>query len=87
MQSIGIGVAGQVARQKGELIRAPNLPNELLGSAYRAVIERAGIDAGEVENVISGCVAQFGPQGLHVGRNAWLQAGLSAAAVAWSIKA
>ena len=50
-------------------------PNELLGAAYRAVIERAGIDAGEVENVIAGCVAQFGPQGLHVGRNAWLQAG------------
>ncbi len=50
-------------------------PNELLGAAYRAVIERAGIDAGEVENVIAGCVAQFGPQGLHVGRNAWLQQG------------
>ncbi len=50
-------------------------PNELLGAAYRAVIERAGIDAGEVENVIAGCVSQFGPQGLHVGRNAWLQQG------------
>jgi acetyl-CoA acyltransferase len=50
-------------------------PNALLGAAYRAVIERAGIDPGEVENVISGCVAQFGPQGLHVGRNAWLQEG------------
>jgi acetyl-CoA acetyltransferase family protein len=50
-------------------------PNELLGAAYRAVIERAGIDPGEVENVIAGCVAQFGPQGLHVARNAWLQQG------------
>ncbi|MGH2837727.1 MAG: thiolase family protein, partial [Thermoleophilaceae bacterium] len=50
-------------------------PNELLGSAYRAVVERAGIDPGEVENVIAGCVMQFGPQGLHVGRNAWLQNG------------
>jgi acetyl-CoA acyltransferase len=50
-------------------------PNELLGAAYRAVIERAGIEPGQVENVISGCVAQFGPQGLHVGRNAWLQQG------------
>src|SRR5918997_884954 len=27
------------------------------------------------ENVIAGCVMQFGPQGLHVGRNAWLQEG------------
>src|SRR4051794_4193482 len=50
-------------------------PNKLLGTVYGAVIERAGIDAGEVENVIAGCVAQFGPQGLHVGRNAWLEAG------------
>jgi acetyl-CoA acyltransferase len=50
-------------------------PNALLGTAYRAVIERTGIDAGEVENVIAGCVMQFGPQGLHVGRNAWLQEG------------
>src|SRR3977135_1538581 len=50
-------------------------PNALLGAAYRAVVERAGIEPGEVENVIAGCVAQFGPQGLHVGRNAWLQPG------------
>jgi acetyl-CoA acyltransferase len=50
-------------------------PNVLLGAAYRAVVERAGIDPGEVENVIAGCVMQFGPQGLHVGRNAWLQEG------------
>jgi acetyl-CoA acyltransferase len=50
-------------------------PNELLGAAYRAVIERSGIDPAQVENVIAGCVAQFGPQGLHVGRNAWLQEG------------
>ncbi|MDX6640644.1 MAG: acetyl-CoA acyltransferase [Solirubrobacteraceae bacterium] len=50
-------------------------PNELLGAAYRAVVERAGIEPGEVENVIAGCVQQFGPQGLHIGRNAWLQQG------------
>jgi acetyl-CoA acyltransferase len=50
-------------------------PNTLLGAAYRAVIERAGIEPGLVENVIGGCVAQFGPQGLHVARNAWLQEG------------
>jgi acetyl-CoA acyltransferase len=50
-------------------------PNALLGAAYGAVIERSGIDAGDVENVIAGCVQQFGPQGFHVGRNAWLEAG------------
>jgi acetyl-CoA acetyltransferase family protein len=50
-------------------------PNVLLGAAYKGVIERSGIDPAQVENVIAGCVQQFGPQGLHVGRNAWLQAG------------
>jgi acetyl-CoA acetyltransferase family protein len=50
-------------------------PNALLGAVYRAVIERAGIDPDEVENVIAGCVMQFGPQGLHIARNAWLEQG------------
>src|SRR5205823_683391 len=50
-------------------------PNELLGRCYSEVIERAGVGPEQVENVIAGCVAQFGPQGLHVGRNAWLQEG------------
>lgn len=35
-------------------------PNELLGAAYTAVIERAGIDAALVEDVITGCVQQIG---------------------------
>src|SRR3954465_8264233 len=51
-------------------------PNELLGKAYTAVIERAGIPAEDVENVVAGCVQQYGEQAFNVGRNAWLQAGL-----------
>jgi acetyl-CoA acyltransferase len=51
-------------------------PNELLGKCYTEVIERAGIQADEVEDVISGCVQQYGEQMFNVGRNAWLQAGL-----------
>jgi acetyl-CoA acyltransferase len=51
-------------------------PNELLGRCYSEVIERAGIDASEVEDVVAGCVAEFGEQGINVARNAWLQAGL-----------
>ena len=51
-------------------------PNELLGKSYTEVIERAGIDAAEVEDVIAGCVQQFGEQGFNIGRNAWLEAGL-----------
>jgi acetyl-CoA acyltransferase len=51
-------------------------PNELLGRCYSEVVERAGIPADTVEDVICGCVQQYGEQGFNVGRNAWLQAGL-----------
>jgi acetyl-CoA acetyltransferase family protein len=51
-------------------------PNELLGKTYTEVIERAGIEPSEVEDVITGCVQQYGEQMFNVGRNAWLQAGL-----------
>jgi acetyl-CoA acyltransferase len=51
-------------------------PNELLGKTYTEVIERAGIEASEVEDVIAGCVQQVGEQMFNVARNAWLQAGL-----------
>ncbi|MGH2907147.1 MAG: thiolase family protein [Solirubrobacterales bacterium] len=51
-------------------------PNELLGTVQKEVVERAGVEAGEVENVLAGCVQQLGEQSLNIGRNAWLQAGL-----------
>ncbi len=51
-------------------------PNELLGKVYSEVIARAGIDAAEVEDVVAGCVQQFGEQGFNIARNAWLQEGL-----------
>src|SRR5829696_7742916 len=50
--------------------------NALLAKAYTEVIARAGIDPMEVEDVVAGCVQQFGEQGFNVARNAWLQAGL-----------
>ena len=40
------------------------------------MIDRAGIDPALVEDVITGCVQQYGEQSYNVGRNAWLQAGL-----------
>src|SRR5919204_3369093 len=51
-------------------------PSNLLAKTYAEVIERAGIPAEAVEDVITGCVNQFGEQGLNIGRNAWLEAGL-----------
>ncbi len=51
-------------------------PNALLGKCYSEVISRAGIDAAQVEDVVAGCVQQFGEQGFNIARNAWLQEGL-----------
>src|SRR5262249_27153935 len=51
-------------------------PNELLGRSFAEVIDRAGIDASAVEDVVGGCVQQYGEQMFNVTRNAWLQAGL-----------
>jgi acetyl-CoA acetyltransferase family protein len=51
-------------------------PSTLLAKTYSELIERAGIDASEVEDVVAGCVNQFGEQGLNIARNAWLEAGL-----------
>jgi acetyl-CoA acetyltransferase family protein len=51
-------------------------PNELLGRTWVEVIARAGIEPSAVEDVITGCVQQYGEQSYNIGRNAWLQAGL-----------
>jgi acetyl-CoA acyltransferase len=51
-------------------------PSTLLATVYKEVIDRAGIEPSEVEDVVAGCVQQFGEQGMNIGRNAWLEAGL-----------
>jgi acetyl-CoA C-acetyltransferase len=51
-------------------------PAELLGAAFRGLVDRAGIDAAGVEQVIGGCVTQAGAQSNNVTRTAWLHAGL-----------
>ena len=50
--------------------------SSILAKTYSEVIERAGIDPAEVEDVVAGCVQQFGEQAINIGRNAWLEAGL-----------
>jgi acetyl-CoA acetyltransferase family protein len=60
-------------------------PNDLLGRCYTEVLDRAGVDASEVEDVIAGCVQQFGEQGFNVARNAWLQEGLPIEAAATTV--
>ncbi|MBV8930386.1 MAG: steroid 3-ketoacyl-CoA thiolase [Mycobacteriaceae bacterium] len=49
---------------------------ELLGAVQKALVEKAGIDAGDVEQVVGGCVTQFAEQSNNISRVAWLTAGL-----------
>src|SRR5215213_10152375 len=42
-------------------------PNALLAKTYTEVIERAGIEPSEVEDVVTGCVQQYGEQMFNVG--------------------
>ncbi|HZJ28779.1 MAG TPA: thiolase family protein [Solirubrobacterales bacterium] len=51
-------------------------PSNLLAQTYSALFERSGVDPAEVDDVVAGCVQQFGEQAMNVGRNAWLEAGL-----------
>ncbi|MES9536203.1 steroid 3-ketoacyl-CoA thiolase [Actinomadura sp. NPDC000600] len=51
-------------------------PVQLLGATQRGLLERAGVDAATVGQVVGGCVTQAGEQSNNVTRNAWLYAGL-----------
>src|ERR671923_2020947 len=48
----------------------------LLSATFKELVDRAGIEPSQVEDVVAGCVQQFGEQGLNIARNAWLEAGL-----------
>jgi acetyl-CoA acetyltransferase family protein len=50
-------------------------PVDLLAQVLAALVQRTGLDAGLIEDVIVGCVSQVGEQSLNVGRNAALAAG------------
>jgi acetyl-CoA C-acetyltransferase len=51
-------------------------PADLGGAALSALMTRAGIDPGAVEDVVLGCVDAVGPQAGDIARTAWLAAGL-----------
>ena len=49
---------------------------ELMALSQKGVLERAGVDPREVEQVVGGCVTKAGEQSFNIARNAWLAAGL-----------
>ena len=63
-----------LGKRKGQMAAAHSI--DMLGAVQQAVIDRAGIDAKEVGQVVGGCVGQVGMQTMNVARNAWLAQGL-----------
>ena len=50
-------------------------PTELAAAVLNEVIRRAGIERGQVDDIIMGCVSMVGDQALNIGRNSALLAG------------
>jgi acetyl-CoA C-acetyltransferase len=63
-----------VGKKKGGLSAVH--PTDLAAHTLKELIDRTGVDPAAVEDVIMGCVMQFGPQSMDIARNAWLSAGL-----------
>ncbi|HEX6750750.1 MAG TPA: acetyl-CoA C-acetyltransferase [Longimicrobium sp.] len=63
---------GRGKKGKGSLTEIH--PQELLAQTLNRLAERAGIDRGEVDDVVVGCVSQAGEQGANIARQAVLAA-------------
>jgi 3-oxoadipyl-CoA thiolase len=68
------GVRTPVGRYGGVL--SGERPDDLAGLVIREAVERAGVDAGEIEDVYFGCANQAGEDNRNVARMAALLAGL-----------
>lgn len=62
-----------VGKRQGRL--ASVHPTDLSAVVLEALLNRAGLDPGVVEDVVWGCVSQIGEQTYNIGRNAVLAAG------------
>ena len=63
-----------IGKRKGGL--AGLHPAELLAVPLAQLVKRAGIEPGQVEQIVGGCVTQAGEQAANVTRHAWLTAKL-----------
>ncbi len=63
-----------IGRKKGSLAHLH--PADLGAHPIRVLIDRTGIDAGAVDDVVWGCCDTIGPQAGDIGRTVWLVAGM-----------
>ncbi|MEJ2089868.1 MAG: steroid 3-ketoacyl-CoA thiolase, partial [Gammaproteobacteria bacterium] len=52
------------------------MPADLLGAVQAAALERSGIPADNIGQIVGGCVSQVGEQSFNIARIAWLSQGL-----------
>jgi acetyl-CoA C-acetyltransferase len=74
-QDVVIVAAARTPMGKRNGILSNTHPVDMLAAVQRAVVERAGVDPLEVEQVIGGCVSAAGEQSYNIVRTAWLAAG------------
>ncbi len=75
MEAFIVGaVRTPVGRRNGTLSGVH--PADLGAHVLLALVERAGVDPGAVDDVYFGCVGQMGAQTANIARTAWLAAGL-----------
>ena len=60
-------------RRKGTL--SETHPIDLLNAPMRALLQRAGVDPGQIDDLVVGCVTETGEQGANLARSAVLAAG------------
>src|SRR5215210_9572456 len=60
-------------------------PADLLATVLARLVERTGVDAARVGQVVGGCVTQAGEQSFNVTRTAWLTAGLPLSVAATTV--
>ena len=76
MNTAVIVEAGRTAVGRRNGVFADVHASHLLSHAQVGVLNRAGVDPGQVGQVVGGCVTQAGEQASNVTRTAWLSAGL-----------
>ena len=66
-------VRSAIGKKNGSL--AKTHPADVLGPVQMAVLERADVDPGAVDQVVGGCINKVGRQAMNITRTAWLSHG------------
>jgi len=75
MRDVVIVEAGRSAIGKRGGSLAATHPADVLGPVQMEVIRRAGLESGQVDQVVGGCINKVGAQAMNITRTAWLSHG------------